>query len=303
MSEPAAPFLGSSNDLSPDRRKDIMNHSAATLPIVVGIDGSKQAVRAAIWASDEAVSRDTPLRLLHVVDGNSTDLDRDYEYAEHIVHKAWTAVEKTGKPVKLESDIRQGDPVAELVEVSRKAEMICVGAKGTITSGKHKPGSTAAALGQSALCPVAIVRRRHTHKPLPAGRWVIAALDESLTAPSVLQTAMDEALLRNAPLLALTPWGTRADDAGEDDDDTDLRTKLHHYLDEAADDNADVQVCALPMPDNMSNLLEQSAHIDQLVIVGANNPELVAEVVGPKAQMILRDTNCSLLILRDRPSP
>lgn len=36
------------------------------------------------------------------------------------------------------------------------------------------------------------------------------------------------------------------------------------------------------MPDNMSTLLEQSASIDQLVVVGANNPELVP-VVGRKA--------------------
>jgi nucleotide-binding universal stress UspA family protein len=279
-----------------------MNHSAAYLPIVVGIDGSKQAIRAAIWASDEAVSRDIPLRLLHVVDGKSTDLDRDYAYAEHILHKAWVAVEETGKQVKLESDIRQGDPVTELVEVSRKAEMMCVGAKGAITSGKHKPGATAAALGQSAFCPVAIVRRRHTHRPLPAGLWVIAALDESLASHAVLQTALDEALLRKAPVLALTSWGTEAGDAGGDDGDAGLRAKLGRYLDEAQDDDADVQVCGLPMPDNMSNLLEQSATIDQLVIVGPNNPELVAEVVGRKARMILRDTNCSLLILRDQQS-
>jgi hypothetical protein len=57
------------------------------------------------------------------------------------------------------------------------------------------------------------------------------------------------------------------------------------------------------MPDQLSNLPEQSADIDQLVIVGPNNPELVAEVVGPKARMILRDTNCTLMILRERPSP
>ena len=277
-----------------------MNHLRASLPIVVGIDGSKQAVRAAIWASDEALSRDTPLRLLHVVDGKSTDLDRDYAYAEHVLHKAWVAVEKTGKQVKLESEVREGDPLTELVDVSRKAEMICVGAKGAITSGKHKPGAIAAALGQSAFCPVAIVRRRHAHRPLPAGLWVIAALDESLASHAVLQTALDEALLRKAPILALTPWGTA--DAG--DDDGGLRAKLRRYLDDAQDDNADVQVCALPMPDTMANLLEQSATIDQLVIVGPTNPELAAEVVGPKARTILRDTNCSLLILRDhQPRP
>ena len=151
-------MCGSSSNLG----KGTMNYSAASLPVVAGIDGSKQAIRAAIWASDEVVTRDTQLRLFHVVDGNSIHLDRDYAFAEHILHKAWAEVEKTGKPVKLESDIRQGDPV-ELVEVSRKAKMICVGAKGTITSRHHKPGSTAAALGQSAFCPVAIVRRRHTH--------------------------------------------------------------------------------------------------------------------------------------------
>jgi hypothetical protein len=127
--------------------------------------------------------------------------------------------------------------------------MICVGAEGTITSGQHKPGSTAAALGQSAFCPVAIVRRRHTHKPLPAGRWIIAALDESRASHAVLQTAMDEALLRKAPLLALTSWESEPGEASEDDGDTDLRAKLHRYLDEAEDDDADVKVCALPMPD------------------------------------------------------
>ncbi len=162
MSENVTPVICKS-------RKDTMNDSASPLPIVVGIDGSKQAVRAAIWASDEAISRDIPLRLMHVVEGNSSDLDRDYEYAEHILHKAWVAVGKAAKQVKLESDIRQGDPLTELVEVSRKAEMMCVGAKGAITSGKHKPGAIAAALGQSAYCPVAIVRRRHTDRPLPAG--------------------------------------------------------------------------------------------------------------------------------------
>ena len=280
-------MCGSSSNLG----KGTMNYSAASLPVVAGIDGSKQAIRAAIWASDEAVTRDTQLRLFHVVDGNSIHLDRDYAFAEHILHKAWAEVEKTGKPVKLESDIRQGDPV-ELVEVSRKAKMICVGAKGTITSRHHKPGSTAAALGQSAFCPVAIVRRRHTHRPLPAGRWVIAALDESVAAHAVLQTAVDEALLRKAPLLALTPWGPERSRPVKTTVTRDLRAKLHRYLDEAQDDDADVTVCALPM----------RAAIDQLVIVGANNPELVAEVVGPKARTILRDTNCSLLILRGRPS-
>jgi nucleotide-binding universal stress UspA family protein len=41
-----------------------MDAAASTLPVIVGIDGSKAAVRAALWAAGEAVSRDVPIRLL-----------------------------------------------------------------------------------------------------------------------------------------------------------------------------------------------------------------------------------------------
>ena len=40
----------------------------ATPTIVVGIDGSRSAVEAALWAVDEAVCRDIPLRLLYAID-------------------------------------------------------------------------------------------------------------------------------------------------------------------------------------------------------------------------------------------
>ena len=35
--------------------------------VVVGVDGSKAAIGAAMWAIDEAISRELPLRLVHVV--------------------------------------------------------------------------------------------------------------------------------------------------------------------------------------------------------------------------------------------
>ena len=35
--------------------------------IVVGVDGSKQSLRAVDWAADEAVRRNVPLRILYVV--------------------------------------------------------------------------------------------------------------------------------------------------------------------------------------------------------------------------------------------
>jgi nucleotide-binding universal stress UspA family protein len=45
-----------------------MTDARDSRPVVVGVDGSKAAVRAAVWAADEAVDTDSTLLLLHVVD-------------------------------------------------------------------------------------------------------------------------------------------------------------------------------------------------------------------------------------------
>jgi nucleotide-binding universal stress UspA family protein len=276
-----------------------MDQSAAS-PIVVGIDGSKHAIRAAVWAVDEAVSRDAQLLLVCVIDPDSRNLDREYAFARNALHKAWTAAEAAGSPVKLESNVLEGDPVTELVELSRSAEMVCVGSRGTNDSTHHDRGSTAAALAQAAFSPVAIIQRRHTHKPAAAGRWVLAALETTTGSHAVLETAFDEAILRKAPILALTPWPT-TDNAGSEHHES-VRAKLDRYLAEGDDDEVDVQVSTLPISDHIANLLEQSADIDQLVIVGPDNPNFVAEVIAPKMRKKLRHTDCSILILRNRPS-
>jgi nucleotide-binding universal stress UspA family protein len=40
--------------------------------VVVGIDGSRNALTAALWAVDEAVERDIPLRLVYAIDPRDT---------------------------------------------------------------------------------------------------------------------------------------------------------------------------------------------------------------------------------------
>lgn len=272
-------------------------NNAAKLPVVVGIDGSKHAIHAALWAVDEAIDRDVPMLLACVVNPDAKDLEREYAYASHAVHEAWIAAEATGQPVKLESTILQGDAIEQLREASRLGQLICVGSRGTDDSPHDERGSTAAALAQVAFTPVAIVRRRHPHKPLTDPLWIVAAVDESPGGSAVLQTAINEATLRKAPVLALTRW--RSAVTTEPDDKRDVRTRLAQYLAEARDDDdADVQIHALPISDHIGGVLAQSANIDQLVIVDANDPVLTAEVVGPEARKALRHTNCSVLVLR-----
>jgi len=108
----------------------------ASAPVTVGVDGSDAALNAAKWAVDEAISRDVPLRIVHVthIEGapaSPQDAFRlDVQYAESSLRAATAAVEGTGKPVKIETDILWGSPDTALINESRNASLVCVGSVG-----------------------------------------------------------------------------------------------------------------------------------------------------------------------------
>jgi nucleotide-binding universal stress UspA family protein len=266
------------------------NHRNA--PIIVGVDGSKTAVRAAIWAADEAIGQDTTLLLVNVVDADRDDQETAMAEARHVLTEAWEAVVASGKPVKIETDILHGDAAIQLVEASGTARMVCVGHKGTHDSGQGRRGATATQVAQTATSTAAVIR--HRKEPSPFHQWIIAVLDESPESRQVLQTALDEATLRKSPVLALTSSSTprRRQRKGA----ASLRETLDRYLDEA--DDADIKICVLPAPEHMFNFLKQSASIDQLVVVGANNTDMIRELVTPRVARILRKSNCSMMFVR-----
>ena len=278
-----------------------MNGVPPPASIVVGVDGSKAAVRAAIWAVDEAVSRDIPLRLVHVLapDANARNhpgrLDREYARAEHVAHGAWKAVEATGKPVKIEMEILRGEPVPMLVRASVSAAMICVGWTGRSRSAEL--GSTASALSRSAHCPVVVVRSRASAS---LGRqWVIARVDGSPSSAAVLDEAVAEARLRRAPLLALT---TGVDHGDATDSALAVRMRLDRHLAQLSADATDVSMCSLPIGNGVLEYLANNVGLAQLVVVGADNPRVVTELTGPLADSVLHHTGCSVMCIRGRHS-
>ena len=100
--------------------------------VVVGIDGSAAALEAAVWAIDEAEHRDATLRLVSVVDdGEATDADGPATtFAQTAAKNAASAIEATGRPVRVDVSIVHGRPVEALLRASRSAILLCVGARG-----------------------------------------------------------------------------------------------------------------------------------------------------------------------------
>ncbi len=185
-------------------------HLATT--VVVGIDGSQAASAAAVWAVDEAVSRDIPLKLVYVIHDvellptRATDHRDDgaeqLAFARAALSEARRAAEAAGqwapRRLRVETEVLWGNPLAILIELSRSAAMMCVGSVG-VEHACHRAGSTAAALAGSANCPVAVIRPPETAQRADTGH-IVVEVDASPDNNVVLRWALAEAELRHVPL-------------------------------------------------------------------------------------------------------
>jgi len=265
--------------------------------VVVGVDGSRSAVRAATWAVDEALGRDIPLRLLGVAEPGEQAGAGESESA---VQAAAAAVRATGRGVKVQTAVVHGAPTPALLEASRTAAMVCVGAIGLRHFEQNRVGSTAGALVASAHCPVAVVRGGD--RPAAAGPgWVVVEVDETADSAAVLQCGVEEARLRSAPLRVLGSWQSRYTDvhssSAVSDGNRMVRASLDRRLSEWRHRYPDLDVRPVAVHGSMLNYLAKHAEEIQLVVVGARNAEGVGELLSPTGQAALHDTDCSVLVL------
>ncbi len=279
------------------------DQSSPSPSVVVGIDGSRSAIDAALWAVDEAVSRDVPLRLVYAVDPTSSDTDleeaaRRLAKAEVAVKQAFTAVESTDKPVKIEVEILQDLPTRALRNASRWAAMVCVGSMGLKHISQGRIGSTAAALASSAHCPVAVIRG---HDPLHSlQQSIVAEVDESAASDGVLRRALEEAQLRGAPLRVLTTWQSRYTDIHDGDAVADgnrlARAQLDRRLAQWKKRYPELDVRATAVNGNTLNYLSKNASSIQLLVVGHERSQGLSALLGPPGYAALHNAECSVLI-------
>lgn len=266
--------------------------------VVVGIDGSRAGIRAAVWAIDEASSRDIPLRLVSVAEpAADTAQGPTSAGARAALHAAAAAVQQTGNPVQAVSEVITGSPTLALLEASRTAAMVCVGAVGLRHFDHHRLGSTASALVASAHCPVAVIRGAEPSDP----GWVVVVVDDTPNSAAVLQFAVAEARLRGAPLRALGGWQSLHSDAHDTQSVSErnrlVRARLDRRLSEWQRRYPDLDVQPVAVHGSVLQYLSGNVASIQLVVVGARNVGVVVELLGPPGQAALHGTNCSVLVV------
>lgn len=266
-------------------------------PVVVGIDGSQTAIRAAEWAIDEAVSREVPLRLVHVINEQAEpaafasvgNVPMEAEYGETALRIAAAAVTASGKPVKVETAMLTGNPADVLIAESSHAQMVCVGSVGIGRFARALLGSTATQLAEGGHCPVAIIRTQQ--RPLkPESDVIVVAVDNSPENDDVVQHAMQEAALRHAPLLILGIWRENLGEMPYDEVHKRVQAWSRHY--------PTVDIHAAATRTDVADFLAVSDRRVQLAVIGKSDVDQVVQLVGPHRHPILGHAECSVLVVR-----
>jgi nucleotide-binding universal stress UspA family protein len=267
-----------------------MSNPQSSERIVVGIDGSDAAINAAKWAVIEASSRNIPLRLIHAIpEAAISDDSMEVEYAQVSLRAADAALQAMGEPVKVECDIVRGSPGSAMIDESRRAAMICVGSVGIGRIASKVLGSTADTVARQAHCPVAIIRSNRQGAESDSG-YVAVVVDESRCNDAVLEQGFREARLRGAPILALGVWrGGLAEIPYR---------QLDHRLGRWESRYPEVHVMPAAARRGAAEFLTHTEESVQLAVVGSEDADRVARMVGPTGQHLSGDAGCSVLVVR-----
>lgn len=273
--------------------------------VVVGIDGSQAAVRAALWAVDEVAGTDIPLRLLYIRELSPTPSREKARSAltaaEEAVYDAYHAITAVGKPVKVEMELAEGAPVPTLIQASESTPLLVVGDVGCGQSSPAGFGSTATALVHAGHCSVAVVRGDHSQEQTK-NRWVVAHVAGSADDQTVLEYAFEEAVRRNALLVVMTSWQSGFDDLQNDsllnDHERRMRTLLDRYVALWTPHYPEVHVRTIAAYAPLLSYLAEHAASIQLVVVGASQTHELQQLVSPAADPALRHSDFALIVAR-----
>ncbi|MFI6094934.1 universal stress protein [Lentzea sp. NPDC051213] len=278
-------------------------------PVVAGVDGSSSALAAVMWAADECARRCAPLRLVHAfsllteehlaVTGTGDDVRRAAEErAVARLTEAAAAARATEPEVEVATETLSGGATSLLIEESRRARLLVLGAQGIGNVRGLLVGSTAAALASHGRCPLVIVRGlAAVDGPIVVGH------DGSPTSEAALAFAFEAASLRGARLTVIlcrpgftvesayhTSRFAAARDAAEDDDREVLARWQNRY--------PDVRVeRAVPRDRPVRVLMRYGAEAQLLVVGSHGRGGFDGMLLGSTSQALVSHAPCPLVVV------
>ncbi|MET8723571.1 universal stress protein [Streptomyces misionensis] len=183
------------------------------LPVVAGVDGSEESLRAVDRSADEAALRGAPLRLVYAslwerYEGSLIAQEVGRPVEEVIARDVMGAAERRAHQRRpglvVTAAVLAEEPEAALVNESSLARLVVLGCRGRGGVAELLLGSVSLSVAAHAHCPVIVLRGR-PEEPAAPGR-VVLGVTEKGACPAAVRFAAEEAALRGVPLEAVRAW-------------------------------------------------------------------------------------------------
>ncbi|WDO10328.1 universal stress protein [Streptomyces murinus] len=183
------------------------------LPVLVGVDGSEESLRAVDRAAEEAALRGAPLRLVYAslwerYEGSliAQEVGKPAEevVGQDIMDAAERRAHRHHPDLRLTTSVLADEPSFGLVNESSTARLVVVGCRGRNAVTELLLGSVSLSVAARAHCPVIVLRGGPERRTTP-GRVVLGVAGKD-AGPAAVRFAAEEAALRGVPLEAVRAW-------------------------------------------------------------------------------------------------
>lgn len=284
--------------------------------ILVGVDGSREALQAAEWAGARAQINNAQLQIVCAyalpsytaasMESGFAVIDNDAirASAQTVVEEALTHLAKLG--YQAEGRVEPGDPTAVLVQLSQQADLIVVGTRGTGGFADRLLGATSSALPAYSRCPVVVVPGRGPDQQFTPVKKIVIGVDGSRRSRKSLRRAIEEAALWGAQLTAVdaVPMASSAGVLAWLPATVDRESILRDVRDElkaiceAETAVSGVEIHSHALDGNPAALLTEFSTAVELVVVGTRGRGGFAGVLmGSTSQSVLAHSTCPVLVV------
>lgn len=288
-----------------------MSNTEKVRPVVVGVDGSQDALLALDWAAAKAAAHGRPLQLVYVYHVIPTAWPADAgtrpvptETGERVLAQARERVAAAYPELDVAVTQREGRAPQVLVQESRDASMLVVGREGIGRVAEMVLGSVSLAVASKATVPVAVIPGSWKPPASPYGR-IVLGIDGSENCKAAAKYAFEAAAEQNAELVTAYAWHqpwNRPDDwpLGTEDPHVkaDVERALAAVIDDLQKEYPEVPVDVVAEVEHPALVLGRVASKADLVVIGGRGHGAVTGMLlGSVARAILRHVDRPVIIV------
>ncbi len=192
--------------------------------VLVGVDGSPDALRAVQYAQGTAERTGADIWLVHALDDGVLTGGWGVVYdprilsqvgEEALVDARRFLVERGFPAERVRTEVLMGHPSAVLADLSEDAEMVVVGRRASSSAERMFVGSTSVSLAGMVGCPLVVISAASTPEPTGRFRRIAVAVSKPDKSRHQLRWALEEARSRGCRLSVVLvvpppPKGLRA---------------------------------------------------------------------------------------------